>query len=147
MQDGQIDFSEFVYALSLCCVGKKDEKTKCTTVHASRSSLWCTVLFDMYDIDGDGYINPYELTLLLKTAMGCIDRLGQVSARGRRVATDTVCGGMASLLVLSSGSTVCALDLAESPISSFMRSHSVAVLSPVFARRSLHSTHAGHAVV
>jgi hypothetical protein len=28
-QDGNIDFVEFVYALSLCCAGKKDEKLKC----------------------------------------------------------------------------------------------------------------------
>jgi len=53
-QDGKIDFSEFVAGLSLCCNGKKDEKLR--------------FVFDMYDLDKDGFLNKAETELLLRSA-------------------------------------------------------------------------------
>jgi hypothetical protein len=39
----------------------------------------CVVLFDMYDIDNDGFISSHELQLLFKTAMGFVHHLHAVS--------------------------------------------------------------------
>ena len=59
--NGEIDFGEFVFTLSLACVGNVDQKLR--------------FLFDLFDTNKDGEISLEELSQLLLTSMSFVKRL------------------------------------------------------------------------
>eukprot|EP00743_Colponemidia_sp_Colp-15_P007324 GILK01007909.1.p1 GENE.GILK01007909.1~~GILK01007909.1.p1 ORF type:complete len:1576 (-),score=341.81 GILK01007909.1:149-4876(-) len=58
---GRINFREFCCALSICCLSEPQEKTK--------------FVFDMFDTNGDGYLQRPELVTLLETSVRCIKKM------------------------------------------------------------------------
>lgn len=69
-KNGTIDFKEFICALSVTSRGRLDEKLKCTCLQSTPGvCLIITILgaFQLYDIDGDGYITYEEMLQIVQS--------------------------------------------------------------------------------
>jgi Ca2+-binding EF-hand superfamily protein len=68
-KNGTIDFKEFICALSVTSRGRLDEKLKCrhaTSLHVGLSDV-VSGAFQLYDIDGDGFITYDEMLQIVQS--------------------------------------------------------------------------------
>lgn len=68
-KNGTIDFKEFICALSVTSRGRLDEKLKCRSLSISLhpQSHLSPGAFQLYDIDGDGYITYDEMFQIVQS--------------------------------------------------------------------------------
>ncbi|KAI0772718.1 frequenin, partial [Irpex lacteus] len=62
-KNGTIDFKEFICALSVTSRGRLDEKLKCL----AGTFISLSGAFQLYDIDGDGYITYAEMLQIVQS--------------------------------------------------------------------------------
>jgi neuronal calcium sensor 1 len=69
-KNGTIDFKEFICALSVTSRGRLDEKLKCEQrplLIPAKSHLLSPGAFQLYDIDGDGFITYDEMLQIVQS--------------------------------------------------------------------------------